>query len=258
MCLIAFAHRAHPRYPLVLVANRDEFYDRPTEVAGWWREPAGILAGRDLQAGGTWLGVTRRGRWAGVTNYREGRPPPADRSRGELVLDFLDDNNADPGHYAAAVASRGERYNGFNLLAGDGDSLAYCTNRGREPRLLDPGVYTLSNHLLDTPWPKAEQARFRLRGVLRREDFSPGDLFEVLADRTPVEDEALLPASGIDRDLERALSPAFIVGDEYGTRYTTVLLMDSRGGITFVEQNYLRGEPEGPQRPFYFERDGLD
>ncbi len=252
MCLLALAHRYHEHYPLVLVANRDEFYDRPARMADWWRDHPNILAGRDLRGGGTWLGVARDGRWAAVTNYREGRSPSAPRSRGELVVNYLCAADPDPEAFARGLQTRYRDYDGFNLLAGVGGRTVYCGNRGGETRALAPGLYTLSNHLLDTPWPKSEQARFKLASALRDNRLAPESLLSVLSDTTPVEDPALLPATGIDPDLERTLSPPFIVGEEYGTRCTTVLMIDSQGEARFLEQNFLRGEALGDPRVFSF------
>jgi uncharacterized protein with NRDE domain len=169
MCLILFAHGAGEDFPLVLAANRDEFYERPTAPAAFWTEAPHVLAGRDLQAGGSWLGVTRTGRWAALTNYRD---PPTSRpgrpSRGMLVSDFLT-GSATPEQYLAAVAADAERYDGFNLLVGDPSGVHYFGNRmadGGEPSRLEPGVYGLSNHLLDTPWPKVARGRTRLKALL--------------------------------------------------------------------------------------------
>lgn len=251
MCLIAFAHRRHPRYSLVLVANRDEFFDRPTRPADWWPEQQGVLAGQDLRAGGTWLGVASTGRWAAVTNYREGIPQDGARSRGQLPLDFITDRHA-PLSYAEGLEPVADRFGGYNLLVGDLSELAYHSNRGGRARLLEPGLYTLSNHLLDTPWPKSEQARFRLQGLLRRDQFSVDEAAQVLGDRTPFDDH-LLPFTGVDIDMERMLSPPFIVSEAYGTRSTTVILQDYRGHTVFFEQNYLRGEKQGKPRLFQFD-----
>lgn len=251
MCLIAFAHQVHPRYRLVLVANRDEYYSRPTETADWWRTTPDVLAGRDLQAGGTWLGVDARGRWAAVTNYREGVPQPGFRSRGELPCRFLQSDLDNPGDYVEEIVVDGSQYAGFNLLAGDGNRVVYGSNRGGAARMLDPGVHTLSNHLLDTPWPKAQQARFKLEHALRQPRLSAESLLSVLADREPFDDHHL-PATGAGLAQERLLSPAFIVGSEYGTRSTTVLLVEQDGEVVFAEQNFHAGEPVGKLRLFRF------
>lgn len=257
MCLVAFAHRSHPRYPLVLVANRDEFYNRPTAPADWWPDIPGLLAGRDLQAGGTWLGAASDGRWALVTNYREGQAAPGVRSRGELPLGYLA-KPADPDHftalatYGAHLEKEGHHYGGFNLLAGCGDRLLYCSNRRDGYQFPEPGIHTLSNHLLNTPWPKAELARLKLMGLLRKKDFSIDELLTVLADRAPFDDHSL-PVTGVGLEMERVLSPPFIVSDGYGTRCTTALLVDNRGHMIFAEQNFEDGEKVGGVRLFQFD-----
>ncbi|HLM67041.1 MAG TPA: NRDE family protein, partial [Longimicrobium sp.] len=169
MCLIAFAHAAHPAFRLVVAANRDEAYARPTVPAGWWADAPDVLAGRDLREGGTWMGVTRGGRFAAVTNFRDpgfaqiaGAP-----SRGALVADFLrGPADADAEAYAHALSARAAEYNGFNLLVGDAVGLFYLSNRAPGVRRLEPGVYALSNHLLDTPWPKVVRARRAMADAL--------------------------------------------------------------------------------------------
>lgn len=243
MCLIVFAWQVHPRYPLVLVANRDEFYDRPATPAHWWPDMPGLLAGRDESAGGTWLAVGERGRWAAVTNYREGRPIPGKRSRGELPVAFVS-GDASPTAFASDLLPRGPEYGGFNLLAGDPDSLVWASNRKHAHHRVEPGIHTLSNHLLDTPWPKSELVRLKLQHLLHAEDFDLDELFAVLADRAPFDDHAL-PVTGVGLELERVLSPPFIVSEGYGTRCTTVLLLDHKGQLLFAEQTFVAGERAG-------------
>ena len=236
MCLLVLAWRSHPVYTLVLAGNRDEFHDRPAAPADWWEDAPDVVAGRDLRAGGTWLGANRRGRFAVVTNYREpleeGRGP---RSRGELVADYLA-GHARPGAYAGEVGARGHAYGGFNLLVGDADELAYVSNRGRGPEILPPGIYGLSNHLLDTPWPKLERARARFAGTLA-DDAEPETIMNILADRTPAPDDAL-PRTGIGLEWERLLSPAFISSPLYGTRCTTVLRLSGAGAADLAERRF--------------------
>ena len=254
MCLLVVAWRSHPAYRLVLAGNRDEFHDRPAAAADWWAEAPDVVAGRDLRAGGTWLGASRRGRFAVVTNYREpleeGRGP---RSRGELVADYLTQDTP-PADYAAGVGARGNAYGGFNLLVGDTDELAYVSNRGRGPESLPPGVYGLSNHLLDTPWPKLEQARARFAGTLA-EDPDPARIMDILADRTPAPEDAL-PRTGIGLEWERLLSPAFICSPLYGTRCTSVLRLSSSGQADLTERRFgADGRTTGESRFEFFIRD---
>jgi uncharacterized protein with NRDE domain len=241
MCLILAALDAHPDYALVVAANRDEFYDRPTAPAAFWPEHPRILGGRDLRAGGTWLGVDRSGRFAAVTNYRQGeREPPAPRSRGLLVSNYLS-SDVDAGGYVARVEREGSEYNGFNLLAGNSRELHWLSNREGRARRLGPGIYGLSNHLLDTPWPKVTAGKSALTALLggREADLVSG-LFDLLSDKTQVPDDAL-PRTGIGLAWERLLSSAFIASAEYGTRSSTVVLIGRDARVTFVERSFGAG-----------------
>lgn len=248
MCLILFAYEAHPEYRLVVAANRDEFYERPTAAAGFWPEAPGVLAGRDLLHGGTWLGVTRGGRFAAVTNYRD----PAVKienapSRGALVTEFLKSIES-AGEYTRGLAARAGEYNGFNLLAGDGRSLYYFSNRGGPPRELGPGVYGLSNALLDTPWPKVVRGRRALAEVVKSGDaLAPEVVTRVLLDRVRAAD-AELPETGVGLEVERVLSPLFIESPGYGTRCSTAVLLDRAGRLTFVERTFEAGAEAGEAR----------
>lgn len=241
MCLIVFAVRVRPDLPLVVAANRDELYARPTAPAGPWPHAPHVIGGRDLRAGGSWLGVTRQGRWAAVTNFREAAPPlPEARSRGDLVADYLRGGTT-PAEYLAALAPVAGRYNGFNLLVGDSRRVRWFSNRaGDDHPLLDvdlpSGVYGLSNHLLDTPWPKVELARRDLTQALQG-NADPQEILPGLLDRT-LAAEATLPHTGIPRDLERTLSARFISGTEYGTRSSTVLRIDATGHALLHERSF--------------------
>ncbi len=251
MCLLALAYQVHPDYPLIVVANRDEFYARPTREAHFWSAHPTVLAGRDLEAGGTWFGVNRAGRWSTVTNFREGCVAPAPHSRGELPLGFLTGSES-AANYSRRMLTHGDDFNGFNLLTGNRDALVYASNRQAGIRSLPPGVYTLSNDFLDTPWPKAELARRELLRVLRDATVLDSDnLLGVLASRQVFPDRQL-PATGIGQEMERTLSPPFIVTPAYGTRSTTALLMSRGGEVIFAEQNFLRGEPQGELLRFRF------
>jgi uncharacterized protein with NRDE domain len=240
MCLILFAWRARAGLPLVVAANRDEFHARPAAPAARWDDHPGVFGGRDLQDGGTWLAVaTGQGRFAAVTNVSEEppAPAPAKRSRGELTAGFLAGSD-DAADFAAAVAARGDAYRGFNLLLGDRGGLCYVTNRGAArtvPRRLEPGVYGLSNHVLDAPWPKVRRGKAALETALDA-GASLDALFAVLADRTVAADHEL-PQRGRDIAVERRTSPAFIVGEAYGTRASTVLVARD-GVLTFAEQSF--------------------
>lgn len=251
MCLLLFAYRVHPDFPLVVAANRDEFHRRPAAPADWWPE-GDILAGRDLQAGGTWFGVSRQGRFASVTNYREpSASQPGARSRGELVVEAL--RTEQGGHvWLQALAARGEQYNGFNLLFGSTDGIFSYSNRSRQPEELAPGVYGLSNHLLETPWPKVLRGKALLQRCLEAEaPPTPEALLTLLGDRTPAPDRDL-PATGVDRHWERLLSPMFIVSPDYGTRASTALLIDAAGEVTFMERSFDADGAVTTERRFQF------
>jgi uncharacterized protein with NRDE domain len=239
MCLAVIALDAHPRYALVVAANRDEQHARAAAPAAWGHAPpfAGILAGRDLAAGGTWLGVRRDGRWALVTNVREGgRNDPRLRSRGELVLQALDANES-PERALTALAARGPQYNGFNLLAGNARRTAWMSNRSPQSRIMARGVHGLSNAFLDTPWPKVVRTLRRVREWSNQGGDDVAPLFAALADRAAAPDGAL-PSTGVSRDQERALSAPFIVGEHYGTRCSTLFTVDRDGRARFHERSF--------------------
>ncbi|MBK9115390.1 MAG: NRDE family protein [Betaproteobacteria bacterium] len=239
MCLAVVALDAHPAYSLVIAANRDEYHDRPAAPAAWGDAPpfADILAGRDLKAGGTWLGVRRDGRWALVTNVREGgRNDPTARSRGDLVPRVLNAGDA-PAATVAGIAGAQDGYNGYNLLAGDVADAHWASNRGSGARRLGVGVHGLSNALLDTPWPKLVRTLRAVRAWAARADADTAALFAALGDRARAAD-AELPDTGVTRDWERLLSSPFIVGDRYGTRCSTVLTVDRAGRAVFRERTF--------------------
>lgn len=233
MCLILLAWQAHPDFPLVVAANRDEFFTRPAAAAAWRPEHPSILAGRDLEAGGTWLGVTRGGRFAGLTNFRDpqrqrdGRP-----SRGQLVTDFL----ASAESTASALERlrhEGSRYNAFNLLVSDGESLGIYESESGAAHILPPGLYALSNHLLDTPWPKAVAGKSRLGKALGALP-DTAQLEALLRDDRPAAD-ASLPRTGVSLAWERMLSSAFIRAPGYGTRCSTLIRQDRHDAMQVVE-----------------------
>jgi uncharacterized protein with NRDE domain len=239
MCLILVAWQAHPDYPLVVAANRDEFYARPSAPAGFWADAPGVLAGRDLEAGGTWLGVSRTLRFAALTNFREGgRQRPDAPSRGALVSDFLGGDD-DPGSYLDSLVRRAVAYNGFNLFVGDGQRLGYYSNRDTHgPRWLAPGIYGLSNHLLDTPWPKLAAAKRAFSASLKQLP-TTAPFFELLADREIVPD-VHLPETGVPIEWERILSAIFVCSPDYGTRASTLLTMHRDGRVMLAERSFGR------------------
>ena len=238
MCLIAIGWQLRPDYPLILAANRDEFFARPATPAAFWSDHPALLAGRDLEQGGTWLGITRSGRLAAVTNYREGqRRRTGQRSRGWLVRDFLV-SDAAPSAFVAELDRARNLFDGFNLLAGTLTELYYYSNRAGQLVSVSPGAHALSNHLLDTPWPKVTRAREAITALADAPGSDlPQALFALLSDRQAPPDEAL-PDTGIGQERERVLSTAFIRGADYGTRCSTVLLVDHTGRMHFEEYSY--------------------
>lgn len=248
MCLAAIAWLAHPRYRLVLIANRDEFHARPTLPVTTWPDRDGVLAGRDLQAGGTWLGLHRSGRFGLITNFRDQRSPQAAPTRGQLIPDFLDGPQS-PDDYLRELSQQADRYAGFNLVLGDQQGLWYASNR--HPNFMTPlaaGVYALSNHLLDTPWPKLTRLRQALERWLGIQNTFAHDrsrdpatdateLWHALSDRTPAEPENL-PQTGVSLEWEQLLSAPFIVHPNYGTRCSTVMLIEHNHSVHLEERSY--------------------
>lgn len=247
MCLLILAWRDQPNAQLLLLGNRDESHARPTAAADWWSDAPGVLGGRDREAGGSWLGVTRSGRFAVVTNVREADPPTLlrARSRGELVADFLRGRDS-PADFVSSLA--GASFAGYNLICGDRDSVWYASNRAVE-RELRPGVYALSNATLDAPWPKVE--RLRARFAAARAAGEPA-LFELLADRRPAA-AAALPDTGLGLERERLLSAPFVVSQTYGTRASYLLRVDREGRGRFVERSFDRAGAQRDERAFEFE-----
>lgn len=237
MCLIVIAWKARDDLPLIVAANRDEWRERPAQPAHWWGDVPAILAGRDLRAGGTWMGVTRSGRFAAITNFRD----PAERrstapSRGAIVTEYLLSAET-PERFLASIAARAAAYNGFNLIAGDGASLWYYGSREDAMRPIEPGVHGLSNHLLDEPWPKVRRGRAAMEEALRDDDPAPR-LFRMLSDASPAAD-AELPDTGVGITWERLLSTALITGEKYGTRCSTVVTFAASGAIGFDERTRI-------------------
>lgn len=241
MCLLIFAHRVDPRYRLVLAANRDEFHARPTAPSTFWPEHPDLLAGRDLEQGGTWMGITRAGRFAAITNYRDpARTSPAPRSRGELPLNYLT-GDPDPQSYLLGLRERTQEYAGFNLLVGDGDSLWYLTNslahQASAPQCLEPGIYGLSNASLDTPWPKVILGKRRLQALLENNEIDHEDLARVVGDRQ-LADLKDLRRQGLGNGMDQVLSAQFITAGSYGTRSSTTLWSDRQGVVRWRESSF--------------------
>jgi uncharacterized protein with NRDE domain len=251
MCLIFISFKSHPEYPLIIAANRDEFYARKTAAAGYWEDHPNILAGRDLQAGGTWMGVTKSGRVSLITNYRDLKNLKTSApSRGHLVSRYLE-SSIRPDRYLKDVQAAGGEYNGFNLIVGGVDELWYFSNYGKEIRQLTPGFYGLSNHLLDSPWPKVRRGKEKLAPILKRPGIAPDDLMDILFDDVLALDNEL-PDTGIGLERERALSSMFIKAGNYGSRSTTVVMVDKTGNLTFAERVYNTSTFNYEQQEFHF------
>jgi uncharacterized protein with NRDE domain len=238
MCLLVLAWKHHPRYRLILAGNRDEFHDRPAAPLNWWQDDPRILGGRDLKAQGTWLGVARSGRFGVVTNYRDLQAPVEGApSRGQLVPRFLTGATS-PKEFLDDLRGAAPRYSGFNLLVGGTRALYYFSNRGgNAPTALAPGVYGLSNHLLDTPWPKLARTRERFNALLSQPEIAPEDLFTMLGDREQAGGSDL-PSTGLPEDWERVVSAPFIVNERYGTRCSSVLLVERTGRTILQERRF--------------------
>jgi uncharacterized protein with NRDE domain len=251
MCLILVVWRKHPQYRCIIAANRDEFHGRAADPAHWWADRPQILAGRDRVAGGTWLGITRTGRFAAVTNYRSPEPRREDApSRGKLVTDSLESPHP-AAEDLAALRRTGPAYNAFNLMFSDGRELCVHESVPGLGRVLSPGIYGLSNHLLDTPWPKVERAKERLQSLLS-ESADPASLLELLRDDRPASEEEL-PATGLSLARERTVSSAFIRDSDYGTRCSTIIRIDHRGKASFDEWTWDASGSESDRRSFQFE-----
>ncbi|MDH0746434.1 NRDE family protein [Pseudomonas sp. GD03842] len=234
MCLIVFAWRPDHPQPFILAANRDEFYARPTRPLAQWEDAPHIYAGRDLEAGGTWLGVSTDGRFAALTNIRDPGQPLGRRSRGELVAHFLQ-GTLSVDDYLREVAGRAAEYSGFNLLVGDRHSLHFLNAVDAAPCQLAPGVYGVSNAGLDTPWPKLLKAKAALSAHLN--DPEPEALFDLLADDTAAADTEL-PNTGVGFATEKLLSSVFIASPNYGTRASTVLIVSADGSRRLIERSF--------------------
>jgi len=242
MCLIIFAYNVHPSYRLILAANRDEFYQRPSAPADFWEDRPHVLAGRDLKEGGTWLGVTKQGKFAAITNYRD---PSAFKShalsRGVLVSSYISGKQSSA-DYLEEITPQADKYNGFNLILGEDRDIFVFSNRGGKQKL-KPGIYGLSNHLLNTPWPKVSRGKKILKAALDKKGAELEEaLFDMLADRHIPPDNKL-PVTGIGLEWERVLSSIFIASPGYGTRSSTILLIGKNNRIKFVEKVF-DGNPE--------------
>lgn len=244
MCLIAFALDSHPEYPFILVANRDEFYARPTMVADFWSDHPSILGGRDVQAGGTWMAINKaNGRFAAVTNYRDLQNIREDaKSRGDLPVNYLL-TSQDSASYLEEVHGEAQAYNGFNLLVYQNGQMHHYSNYENKINTLGPGIYGLSNALLDTNWPKVARLKERFRKTIEG-DFDHESLLHLLSDRELADDD-LLPDTGVGHDLEKMLSSICIQSEKYGTCCSTILTISRTGEVKFTERSYPVGDRKG-------------
>ncbi len=238
MCIVLFSYKTHPKYKLIMASNRDEFYARPTEQIAPWSDNENIIAGRDKQDGGTWMGVTKDGRFSALTNYRDlSRIKNNAPSRGFLVGNFLQKNES-PEEYLKEIQKKTSQYNNFNLLVGDTSDLFYFSNVNNELVKVEPGIHGLSNRFLDTPWPKVEKGKKELQKHIQNDNIDTELIFNLLSDTsTPPDNE--LPDTGVGLEWERVLSPIFIKTQKYGTRASSILTIDYRGNISFIEKSYI-------------------
>lgn len=249
MCLIVFAFQTHPNYDLIMAANRDEAYRRPTHAAQFWNTDPTFLAGKDLKAGGTWMGINKKGAFAALTNYRDpsitkDEPP----SRGLLVHNFLT-KNTNPETYLKSLDQKADHFMGFNLLLGTPKEMYHYSNQEQQINRIEPGIHALSNHLLDSPWPKVERAKKELKEIISI-PFSEKAFFELLKDDKLAPDNQL-PNTGIDKEIEKQVSPIFIKSEDYGTRNSTLLLINKAGKVTFEERRYKTGTQKVEEKNRY-------
>lgn len=237
MCLIFISLHQHPNYKLIIAANRDEFYNRRTKAADFWEDEPNILGGRDLEAQGTWMGITRTGRISLITNYRDpANINPQAPSRGKLVSDYLSSEQSALA-YLQQKQSTAKDYNGFNLVVGNPNELYYLSNYKKGIDHLASGFFGLSNELLDSPWPKVVRGKQLLTPALQQSIIHPDTLLEIMRDEERAQDQSL-PNTGIGLERERALSSMFIKTNNYGSRCSTVVLIDRNNKVEFVERVY--------------------
>lgn len=246
MCLIVFAYQVHPVYKLIVAANRDEFYGRPTALAHYWEDSPDILAGRDLEKMGTWMGVTRAGRFAALTNYRDPKEETeGKRSRGELVANALK-HKGNVKDYMQGLVGKKDLYPGYNLLAGDGTELYHYSNKGQELQKVEPGIYGVSNHLLNTEWPKVQKGKEGMSKIIKSKSEDIVEKFLTLLQNADQAPDELLPNTGVSLEWERMLSPLFIKSENYGTRSSTVMLMSDKE-IQYVERVFSKKDVSDQQ-----------
>lgn len=252
MCLILFAYECHERYKLIVAANRDEIYQRPSLALAYWPDSPNILAGRDLEGQGTWLGINTQGRWAALTNFRDPFYQISDPlTRGRLVSGYLRENEP-PRQYLAKVSEERRNYRPFNLLVGDLETLYYYSPLKNRLTEIEPGVHGLSNSFLDTPWPKVRKGKRLLADFLKQQVILPQELLELLMDQEVFEDHHL-PDTGVGIEWERLLSSIYITSPTYGTRASSVLLVDRNNHVSFIERSFIGNNLEKNEARFEFD-----
>ena len=251
MCLLTFAWKTHPKYKLIFASNRDEFYQRNTAPAQYWDNAPNILAGKDLEAGGTWMGINKNGRFTALTNYRDLKNLKTQApSRGKLTLDYLQGNES-PQEYLEQIFNNIDAYNGFNLLAGTPEEIYYLSNYEHKIRKLEPGIYGLSNALLDSDWFKVKRLKTKFNEVIQQADFTTQTLLDTLQDSTKPNDDHV-QQTGLPMDKERMLSSMFIESPNYGTCSSAIVLMGYDNQVSFVERVYNTGNDEVKEQDFSF------
>ena len=253
MCLIVMAYKHHPDYKLIFAANRDEFYERPAAPAAFWKEEPSLLAGKDLKEGGTWCGITKTGRLAAITNYRDMKSIKKDApSRGKIVTDFLSGTSS-PELYGKALKDSADQYNGYSLVFGDKSSLYFFSNRKKEMVEIKSGIHGLSNHLLNTPWYNVERSKILFKQAIEKGNNNlTEELFKLLSDNTPSTDDNL-PDTGLDPEMERAISSIFTKTEVYGTRSSTVMLIDNNDNVNFIEKSLDNSNKEWKTSSYDFQ-----
>jgi uncharacterized protein with NRDE domain len=251
MCLIVLAYKYHPDYKLILGANRDEFYDRPADAAHQWKDNPSLLAGKDLKEGGTWCGITTDGKIAAITNYRNMKSIKKNAvSRGKIVTGYLLGNYS-PEQFAGELIETAEQYNGYSLVFGNKSDLYFFSNQTKKLEEIQPGIHGLSNHLIDTPWFNVTCGKNLLKNAINNHSDFTGKLFEMLNDKTLAPDSDL-PDTGLPVETEKKISSIFVENKNYGTRSSTVILIDKDNRVTFIEKS-LNGNKEWISNSFRFE-----
>src|SRR6056297_830636 len=252
MCLIVFAFNHHPKFPVIFAANRDEFYAREAQKAHFWDTKPAVLAGKDLRAGGTWLGVSEKGDFGAITNFRDlDNPREGDRSRGEIIPEFLTRENS-PQQKLRQLIQESQHYAGFNLLAGNSERLYYLSNVSGDMQTVAPGIHGISNAYLDTPWPKVEVAKSECKQAIKPTRIDRDMIFRFLKNSDTYPEESL-PSTGLSPEMEKAISPIFIETEGYGTRCSTLLTIDRPGNVHFTEKTYpVDGDSSEEVKEFSF------